>query len=83
MRSPISSGLPRASNPTPEGGGWPPPVSVDLLRGEVLGALVVSEDEGFIQHQLVLVENRLKGVNYTALLLRGRTVSVDDFGCGC
>jgi hypothetical protein len=47
------------------------PAPVFFLSGQVLGTLIVYEDMGFIHHELVLIDHRLKGVGVPPVLLGG------------
>ncbi len=51
---------------------------ISLLRGQVLGALIVLEDEGLIHRELVLVHDLLKRVDEPGLFLGSRALGVDD-----
>jgi hypothetical protein len=54
------------------------PVPVYFLSSQVLGALIVFEDMGFIHHELVLIEHRLKAIDASPVLLRGGAPGVLD-----
>jgi len=47
------------------------PAPVYFLSSQVLGALIVYEDMGFVHHELVLIDHRLKAVNVPSVLLGG------------
>jgi hypothetical protein len=54
------------------------PIPVYFLGWQLLGALVVYEDEGVVHHELVLNKDRLKTVDDASFLLRAGAHSVDD-----
>jgi hypothetical protein len=51
-------------------------VPVYFLSSQVLGALIVFEDMGFIHHELVLIEHRLQAIDAPPVLLSGGTPGV-------